>query len=87
MRTLSYANKTAPELRELALAEYKRVSFDGFDGTVTGFGLPRTNAGDTLKLVSEREPERNGMYLVESVTVRYGNAYFERINRLGYKVE
>lgn len=87
VKTLSYANKTAKELRELALAEYKRVSFDGFDGTVTGFGLPRTNAGDTLKLISAREPERNGKYLVESVTVRYGNAFFERINKLGYKVE
>ena len=54
---------------------------------MTGFGLPRTNAGDTLKLISAREPERNGKYLVESVTVRYGNAFFERINKLGYKVE
>lgn len=87
VKTLSYTNKTAQELRELALAEYKRVSYDGFEGTVTGFGQPRTNAGDTLKLVSAREPERNGMYLVENVTVRYGNAYFERINRLGYIVE
>lgn len=87
VRTLSFMNKKAEELRELALAEYRRVSFDGFEGTVTGFGLPRTNAGDTLKLVSAREPERNGKYLVESVTVRYGNAFLERINRLGYKVE
>lgn len=87
VKTLSYTNKTAKELRELALAEFKRISYDGFEGTVTGFGLPRTNAGDTLKLVSAREPERNGMYLVENVTVRYGNAYFERVNRLGYIVE
>lgn len=87
IKTLSYTNKTAKELRELALAEYKRVCFDGFEGTVTGFGLPRTSAGDILKLVSVKEPERNGKYLIESVTVRYGNAYFERINRLAYKTE
>lgn len=85
IRTLSYTNKTAGELKELALAEYQRMCFDGFEGAVTGFGLPRTNAGDTLKLISEKEPERNGRYLIESVTVRYGNAYFERINRLAYK--
>ena len=86
VKTLSYVNKTAEELRELALAEYKRVCFDGFEGSVKGFGVPRTNAGDTVKLISVKEPERDGKYLVESVTVRYGNAYYERINKLSYKV-
>lgn len=86
-RTLSYCNKTASELRELALAEYKRLCFDGFEGSITGYGLPLTNAGDTLKIISPREPERNGKYLIESVTVRYGNAYYERINQLSYRIE
>ena len=86
VKTMSFTNKTAKELRELALAEYKRVCFDGFEGSVTGFGVPLTNAGDTLKIVSPREPEREGRYLIESVTVRYGNAYYERINRLSYRV-
>lgn len=86
VKTLSFANKTATELRELALAEYKRVCFDGFEGSVTGFGIPLTNAGDTLKIVSKREPEREGQYLIESVTVRYGNAFYERINRLSYRI-
>lgn len=87
VKTLSYRDKTKEELRELALAEYNRVCFDGFEGSVTGFGLPRTNAGDTLKIISPREPQRNGKYLIEGVTVRYGNAYYERINQLSYKVE
>lgn len=87
IRTLSYTNKTEKELRELALAEYKRLRFDGFEGSVTGFGVPRIHAGDTVKLISDREPERNGVYMVESVTVRYGNAYYERINKLSYKIE
>lgn len=86
-KTLSFTGKTASELRELALAEYKRVCFDGFEGSVTGFGVPLTKAGDALRLISKREPERNGKYLIESVTVRYGNSYYERINRLSYKVD
>ena len=53
---------------------------------MTGFGIPLTNAGDTLKIVSKREPEREGQYLIESVTVRYGNAFYERINRLSYRI-
>lgn len=86
VKTLSFTNKTTKELRELALAEYKRVCFDGFEGSVTGYGLPLTNAGDTLKIISPREREREGKYLIESVTVRYGNAYYERINQLSYQV-
>lgn len=87
IKTLSYRDKTAQELRELALAEYRRVCYDGWEGTVTGYGLPRTQAGDRVRLVSKREPERNGTYMIEEVTVRYGNAYFERVNRLSYKSE
>lgn len=87
VKTLSFRDKTKEELRELALAEYNRVCFDGFEGSVTGFGLPMTNAGETIQIISPREPERNGKYMIEGVTVRYGNAYYERINRLSYKVE
>lgn len=87
VKTLSFRDKTKEELRELALAEYNRVCYDGFEGSVTGFGLPLTGAGDTLKIISPREPSRDGRYLIEGVTVRYGNAYYERINQLSYKVE
>lgn len=86
IKTLSYTNKTGTELRELALAEYRRMCFDGFEGSVTGFGIPQTGAGDMLKIVSVKEPEREGQYLIESVTIRYGDTYYERINKLSYKV-
>ena len=86
VKTLSFADKTAEELRELALAEYNRICYDGFDGSITGFGLPRTRAGDTLRVINRREPGLEGDYFIDSVTVRYGNAYYERINRLSYKL-
>lgn len=86
VKTLSFTNKTEEQLRELALAEHRRICFDGFEGGVTGFGVTRTNAGDTLQLISAKEPERDGKYLIEGVTVRYGNAYYERINKLSYKM-
>jgi hypothetical protein len=86
-RTLNFANKTVSELRQLALKQLDALVFDGLQGNVTGFGYPRVNAGDTLRLVSEKEPERNGDYLVEEVTIRYGNAYYERICGLSYKVK
>lgn len=86
IRTFNTRDKTEKELRELALKRLDGLVFDGFEGTVTGFGYPRVMAGDTLKLVSPKEPEQNGNYLVESVTIRYGNAYYERVCSLSYKI-
>jgi hypothetical protein len=80
-------DKSESELRELALKRLDALVFDGFEGTATGFGYPRVTAGDTLRLVSPKEPEQNGSYLVESVTLRYGNAYYERVCNLSYKVK
>ncbi|GAB6121656.1 hypothetical protein [Dysgonomonas termitidis] len=87
IRSLNFRNKTEKELRELALKELDRLVFDGFEGTVTGFGYPRVTAGDTLDIVSPRQPEQNGSYLVESVNIRYGNPYFERVCTLKYKIK
>lgn len=86
LRTLNFKDKTETELRELATKELERLVFDGFEGSITGFGYPRVEPGDTLKIVSPKEPERDGSYLVESLTIRYGNAYYERICELSYKM-
>lgn len=86
VRTFNTRDKTEKELRELALKRLDGLVFNGFEGTVTGIGYPRVMAGDTLKLVSPKEPEQNGNYLVESVTIRYGNAYYERVCSLSYKI-
>lgn len=87
VRTRNFKNKTESELRELALKELDRLVFNGFEGNITGFGYPRVMAGDTLELVSPNEPEQNGNYLVESVTKKYTNAYYERICDLSYKIK
>lgn len=86
LRTLNFKDKTEKELRELATKELERLVFDGFEGSITGFGYPRVDVGDTLKIVSPKEPERDGSYLVESITIRYGNAYYERVCELSYKM-
>jgi hypothetical protein len=86
LRTLNFKDKTEKELRELALKTLDSLVFDGFEGSISGFGYPQVQAGDTLKIINEKEPERNGMYLVETVVIKYGNAYYERECKLSYKV-
>lgn len=85
-RTLNFRNKSESELRELAQKELDRLVFDGFTGSIIGYGHPRVHAGDTIKIVDSKEPERDGSYLVEDVTIRYGKSYFERICKLSYKI-
>jgi len=87
LRTLNFRDKSEAELRELALKELDRLVFNGFEGNITGFGYPRVMAGDTIDIISPKEPEQDGSYLAETVTVRYGNAYYERICDLSYKIQ
>jgi len=85
-KTLNFGNIDEQELKKLAKAEYSKLVYDGFTGNITGFGQPLTKAGDTLKIIDKLEQDREGEYLIESVKIRWGNAYFERINTLSYRI-
>jgi len=85
-KTLNFGNIDEQELKKLAKAEYSKLVYDGFTGSITGFGQPLTKAGDTLKIIDKLEQDREGKYLIESVKIRWGNAYFERINTLSYRI-
>ena len=75
------------DLRAFAENWYKKLCFDGYQGSITGFGAPQTKAGDTLKIVDREEPDRQGNYLIESVTITYDlTVGFERENKLSFKV-
>jgi len=89
-RTRNYGHEILTEvaLKEAADRDLKTWTYGGYRGTITGFGIPRTNAGDTLKIIDVENPEREGNYLIEKVTKRYNaeRAFFERENSLSYKV-
>lgn len=88
------------ELRELKLGSYlpekemkahadsilKLYKYDGYKGSLTGFGWPRVNHGDQADLIDPRYPERAGSFLVDKVVTRVGSVFFERIVDLGPKV-
>jgi len=74
-------------LKDIAEQNYKQNSFDGFSGTITGFGYPVTHAGDTIKIVDSENADRQGSYLVESCRITYDlETGFERDNTLSFKV-
>lgn len=87
-RTMNFGSdvKTESELRQRIETELKNKSFDGYEGTITGFGTPQTMPGDTLALIDSENPERNGEYLIKRVKVRFNANGFRRENELSYKI-
>ncbi|MGV4332517.1 hypothetical protein [Ornithobacterium rhinotracheale] len=82
-------NLTQLELKTQAEKYYNSVVFDGYEGSVNGWGVPRTDAGDTLELVDPNYPDkhRDGKFLIESVTIKVNAADgFKRENKIGMKL-
>jgi len=78
---------TEKDLKVFADNIYNEYCYDGYTGSITGFGIPRTHAGDSLKIEDKEEPDRNGSYLIEKVTITYDeNGGFSRKNELSYKL-
>lgn len=87
-RNYGYEIKTEAELKAVAEKDLKKWSYDGYQGNLIGFGVPRTHAGDTIKIVDPDNEEREGKYLIDKVKITYSadNAQYERINTLSYKI-
>ena len=88
VRTLNFGAIAEKELKEVAEKFYKQLSFDGYSGTITGFANPKVHAGDTVKIVDPKEPDREGRYLVEKTVITYDpfGAGYQRDNTLSYKL-
>lgn len=87
IRTLNFGPLSEAELKKATEEQYKKLAFDGYNGSVTGFAYPRTHAGDTLKIVDREEPDREGRYRIEKTVIRYGlDSGFERENTLSFKL-
>lgn len=79
---------TEADLRKIATAIYNNRCYNGYAGTITGFGLPRTHAGDALVIDDKLEKDRSGKYLIEKVVIGYNETNgFSRENTLSYRIE
>ena len=74
--SLDYYNMDAKHLKQIVQSEYDAISYEGYRGSFTTWGLPVIEPGDTAKLTDSRYPEREGYYLTESVEITFGvNGY------------
>ncbi|SDE76015.1 hypothetical protein [Riemerella columbipharyngis] len=82
-------NLSKNELKEQAEKYYHSVVFDGYDGTLDGWCIPRTKPGDTLQLIDPQYPDekRDGNFLIESVTIKANaNDGIKRENKISMKL-
>ncbi|MDE3185283.1 MAG: hypothetical protein KGM16_17865 [Bacteroidota bacterium] len=73
-------------LQQLSDAEHRKLSYDGYEGKITAFGLPYCEPGDVAEIIDEKYPERGGRYIVQSTEVKYSMGGFRRTVGIGEKL-
>ena len=66
--------------------EVKRLSFDGYEGSLTAWLEPYCKPGDTAELKDEDYPEKDGRYFVQAVTTEFGKEGGKRTVELGFRL-
>ena len=73
-RTLYFQNiEDETKLKEMAQAKLDELSYDGFEGDITTFLIPYAEPGMTGIINDPDQPEqKNGAYIIDSVTTTFG---------------
>lgn len=71
-RTLYFYNLSDATVRQLATEALEKLKYEGFRGSFTTFLQPWVKHGDAIKLVDNKIPDRNGVYLVRQVVTTFG---------------
>lgn len=73
-------------IQRLAESELNRLQFDGYKGSIIGFGKPLARHNDIAVVMSPEYPERDGAYMIDEVKTTFGIGGFRRQLSLGVKV-
>jgi hypothetical protein len=71
----NYKNNTGMDLATLTRVGqeiYDRLNYEGFNGSIDTFLQPIVFAGNAVKLIHDKIPEKNGIYLVKRVLTSFG---------------
>lgn len=73
------------ELKKQADQDLKKYKVDGFDGTVTLFGIPRVEHGMKMQLESVFYENMNGTYYIDKVVKEFSSGGYRQECTLGNK--
>lgn len=77
---------TRNELIEEAKQYWNSYVPNGIDGSISIFGDLDVQPAQIVGLVDQRQPEKNGYYLVESVDIEFGEGGYRKKIKLPYKL-
>ena len=66
--------------------EVKRRTFDGYEGSITGWLIPVCKPADSVTIKDKDYPYKNGTYFVTSVTTVFGREGGSRKIDLGFRI-
>ncbi len=73
-------------MRSRGEAEVKRRSFDGYEGSLTGWLYPNVLPGDSAMLHDDDYDYKDGKYFVKAVTTSFGASGASRKVELGFRL-
>lgn len=80
VRTIHKYAMTQADLQKFCEAEVKRLKFEGYRGKFVTFGEPYVKVTDQIILKDNEFPDREGRYLVKSMTYKFGmNGYRQEV--------
>lgn len=87
---IPYISQTYPCTKEKLLQEAKqywgKYVPNGISGALTIFGDLEVRPSDIVGLIDPRQPQKNGYYLVESVSITFGTSGYRKELKIPYKV-
>lgn len=87
IRTINGMKMEKETLIDYVSKEIKRITYTGWRGKFTTFGLPRVKHGDTVEIVDEVIPERTGKFKIKSVRTTFGMNGFRQEVYLDLRVD
>lgn len=75
------------KLVEETIAYFRNYNLNGITGTVTLFGDYGLPSAVQVELVDDRNPSKNGVYIVEEVKTTFGVKGYRQVIKLPYKIK
>jgi hypothetical protein len=87
IRTLYSMKMPESQLKVYLEKEIKRITYNGWRGEFTTFGLPLVKHGDIAHIIDEIIPERTGKFMIKSVKTEFGMNGFRQKVSLDLRVD
>lgn len=80
------ATNDEPSMKARGELEVKRRSFDGYEGSITGWLIPVCRPSDSVTLHDADYPYKDGTYFVTAVDTEFSSAGGKRKVSLGFRL-